>query len=62
MSAGCAYVPPPGSTGVVASFEDDGLEPAVSECFEHKNAALKKGISIYPVDLYQPQGGDHETH
>lgn len=58
MSAGCAYVPPPGSTGVVASFEDNGFEPAVSECFEHKNAALKKGISVYLVDLYQPECGD----
>lgn len=51
MSAGGAYVPPPGSTGVVASFEDNGFEPAISECFEHKNAALKKGIRIYSVDL-----------
>ena len=40
--AGSAYVPPPSPTRVIASFEDDSLEPTVPECFEHENAALAK--------------------
>lgn len=44
-SAGFAYVPPPGPTGVIAGFENDSFEPAVSKRLEHENAALVKGVS-----------------
>lgn len=53
--AGFAYIPPPRSPGVVASFEDDGFQPTVSERFKHENAALEKGVSISLVELSQVQ-------
>lgn len=53
--AGFAYIPPPRSPGVVASFEDDGFQPTVSERFQHENSALEKSVSTSLVELCQAQ-------
>lgn len=52
---GFAYIPPPRSTGIVASFEDDGFQPTVSERLQHENAALEKGVSTSLGELSQAQ-------